>query len=107
MCPSYQSERASYMIILYSDEKKNVEFRIFHSCGEIVDEITMPTPFISAVTFGGPRLDTLVIATGKLANDINTGMLAEVDNEPPAGQLLLIKNFGVKGKTFRKACCAC
>lgn len=80
---------------------------LFYSCGEIVDKIKMPTPYISALAFGGPHLDKLFITTGTFTWDLDDGTPDNVNCKPPAGQLLMIDNFGVKGKTFRKACCVC
>ncbi|CAG9859541.1 unnamed protein product [Phyllotreta striolata] len=58
--------------------------------GTIKEKITFPTPQITSVTFGGPKLDDLFVATARLRVD---GQIPKA----PAGTTYLIKSVGVAG----------
>lgn len=80
---------------------------LFCRRGKIVDEIFLPTPNPSGLAFGGSDFDKLFVITGTHSSNLETGELESVDNNAPAGQLLMITGLGDKGIPVRKACCAC
>lgn len=50
----------------------------------IVETIALPAALITAVTFGGPELDTLFVTTAKLQVNFYTGVVGPPLGPPPA-----------------------
>lgn len=66
---------------------------------KVVDEYKLPAQLVGAVTFGGPKLDTLYVTTG--TKPINFYIPGYGVNNPrhsaPAGDLFKITGLGVRG----------
>lgn len=74
-----------------------------------VRTIKLPTPYIAAPSFGGPRLDVLFVATANLPIDFNSGERGTPLRQPPAGNLFMIRGLSAKGTPLYqphiKSCC--
>lgn len=59
--------------------------------GKVLRIIELPTPQVTAVTFGGPNLDVIYVTTARIANVNGT------KPGDPAGQTFAINNVGIRG----------
>lgn len=63
----------------------------------VVDRIKMPVKYITAVAFGGPKLDTLYVTSANLPVNFSTGEIGALLRKPPNDHLFAIRGLGEKG----------
>lgn len=63
----------------------------------MVDEIPMPTPIVSAMTFGGPEDEILFVNTANQPINPYIPNLLPINRDPPAGNLFLISGNDAPG----------
>lgn len=71
--------------------------KIDPSIPAVVEEIPLPTPFITSPSFGGPHNDILFVPSAILPVDFITSEIGEPLHEKPAGDLFLIRGLGTVG----------